>query len=98
MLAMHGMARGEVMVRVPAFDQGPGFVRPLLVAKAVEIVAQVVGVIGKRAQARDRVADVSPLILAPAAGWALCVEISRIAEMIMSRSRAKRNMRSHFCQ
>ena len=38
--------------------------RPLLVAEAVEIVAQVPGDVRESAQPRDRVPDVAPLVLA----------------------------------
>ena len=64
MLAMHGMAGGEMVVRVPAFEQRAGLVRPLFIAKAVQVVAQVPGDVGECAQARGGVAHIATLVLA----------------------------------
>ena len=64
MLAVHRMAGGQVFVRIPALDQRARLVRPLLVAEAVQVVAQVLGDVRERAQARRRVAKVAPLVVA----------------------------------
>jgi len=42
-LAVHRVAGGKVVVRIPTFDQGSRLARPLLIAEAVEIVSQIVG-------------------------------------------------------
>ena len=63
-LAMHRVAGGQVLVRIPAHQQSSRLVRPLLVAEAVQIIAQIPGDVGECAQPRGRIAEVAPLVLA----------------------------------
>src|SRR5258708_39547514 len=60
---MPRMAGGEVLVRIPTFNQSSGFVRPLLIPEAVEIIAKVIVDVRERAEPGHRVADIPPLVL-----------------------------------
>ncbi len=63
-LAVRGVAGGQVLVGVAIVEEGARLVRPLLVPEAVQIVAEVPGDVGERGEPGNGISQVPALVLA----------------------------------
>ena len=68
MLAFDRMTRGQMPVRVPALEQGAGFVRPFFIAKRIQVISQIPRNIRECGEPRSRVMQIAVLVIAASDG------------------------------